>query len=274
MASPLTLCADDFGLSEAINQAILDLAARGGLNATTLMVDGPEAASGVAALAGLGQVSRGLHVTVSGEPPPLRSALAPAGRLPHVDALTARAFAGRLPLAAIEAEIERQYDRFEALAGRPPDFVDGHQHVHVLPHIRGLFLRIARRRAPGAWIRTCEDRLAAIRRRGVYRWKAARSAFLSRGLSAQAARLGLGTNQGFAGLYDFRARRDYGRLFARWLAAPGPAHLVICHPAAPDPADELGEARAREYAFLRDGDLHGLIAASGLDLAPAAPAGG
>jgi chitin disaccharide deacetylase len=274
MASPLTLCADDFGLSKAVNEAILDLAARGRLNATTLMVDGPEAASGVAALDRTGNVALGLHVVLSGEPTPLKSALAPAGRLPHVDALTARAFLGRLPLAAIEAEIERQYDRFEELAGRPPDFVDGHQHVHVLPRIRGLFLRIARRRAPGAWLRTCEDRLGAIRRRGVYRWKAARSAFLSRGLSAQAAGLGLGTNHGFAGLYDFRARRDYGRLFGRWLAAPGRAHLIICHPAAPDPADELGEARAREYAFLRDGEIEGLIAAAGLELAPFAPARG
>jgi len=270
MASPLTLCADDFGLSGAINHAILDLAARGRLNATTMMVDGPEAAAGVAALPA--NVALGLHVVLSSEPTPLISALAPAGRLPHVDALTARAFAGRLPLAAVEAEIERQYDRFEALAGRPPAFVDGHQHVHMLPGIRGLFLRIAQRRAPGAWIRTCEDRLSAIRRRGVYRWKATRSALLSRGLSAEAAKLGLASNQGFAGLYDFRGRRDYGRLFGRWLAAPGPAHLIICHPAAPDPADELGEARAREYAFLRDSDLQGLVAAAGLRLAPAAPA--
>jgi len=140
----------------------------------------------------------------------VRSALAPEGRLPHVDALTARAFAGRLPRDAIAAEIERQYDRFEALIGRPPAFVDGHQHVHVLPGIRGIFLDIARRRAPGAWIRTCEESLAKIRRRGIFRWTAIRSSLLSRGLSARAAGLGLATNHGFAGLYDFHAGRDYG----------------------------------------------------------------
>jgi len=264
MTSPLKLCADDFGHSGAINQAILELAGRRRINATTLMVDGAAAEVGAAAIAGIDGVAVGLHVTLSGEQVPVRSALAPEGRLPHVDALTARAFAGRLPRDAIAAEIERQYDRFEQLMGRPPAFVDGHQHVHVLPVIRGIFLEIAHRRAPPAWVRTCEESLAKIRRRGIFRWTAIRSALLSRGLSARAAGLGLATNRGFAGLYDFRAGRDYGQLFARWLSEPGPDHLVICHPARPDPADPLGEARANEYHFLRDGDLDGLLAASGL----------
>jgi predicted glycoside hydrolase/deacetylase ChbG (UPF0249 family) len=267
MAKPLTLCADDFGLSDAITQAILELADRRRINATTLMVDGAEATAGAAALARFDNVSVGLHVTLSGERTPMRSALAPGGKLPHVDALTARAFTGRLPLDAISAEIERQCDRFEDLVGRAPAFIDGHQHVHVLPGIRRRFLRIARRRAPAAWIRTCEERLSTIWRRRVFRWTAARSSLLSRGLAVQAGKAGLGTNQGFAGLYDFHAGRDYGRLFGRWLTEPGRAHLVICHPARFDPADALGEARAREFDFLRDGGLDDLLASSGLCMA-------
>ena len=269
MKHPLTLCADDLGLSEAISEAIVELARARRINATTLMVDGPAAAAAAAAIADIEGVALGLHVTLSGERTPLRSALAPAGRLPHVDALTARAFAGALPLDAVAAEIERQCDLFEALVGRAPAFIDGHQHVHVLPGIRGRFLAIARRRAPGAWIRSCEEGLATIWRRGAFRWTAARSSFLSRGLSAQTGRLGLRTNQGFAGLYDFGPKRDYGRLFGRWLSEPGPAHLVICHPARPDPSDRMGQARAREYGFLREGALDALLAEAGLRLAGA-----
>ena len=267
MKSPLTLCADDFGLSGAVTGAILALAGSGRISATTLMVDGPEAAAGAGAAAALPGLSLGLHVTLSGERTPLRSDLAPAGKLPHVDALTARAFAGRLPLDAVSAEIERQYDRFEALVGRVPDFVDGHQHVHVLPGIRRRFLAIARRRAPAAWIRSCEERPAAIWRRGVFCWTALRSSLLSRGLSEQAAGLGLATNRGFAGLYRFGAGRDYGRLFERWLREPGRRHLIICHPAERDPADPIGEARAGEYRFLREADLGQLLAKFGLCLA-------
>jgi len=59
MTSPLTLCADDFGQSEAIVQAILELAGRRRINATTVMVDGPEAQAGAAALARIEHVSVG-----------------------------------------------------------------------------------------------------------------------------------------------------------------------------------------------------------------------
>ena len=179
MASPLTLCADDFGQSGAVNEAILELAGRQtDLNATTSWSTGPRRRQGSPALAAGGMRSRSVSTSsLSGERTPLESAWRRAGRLPHVDALTARAFRG--PPSArsdLEAEIERQCERFVDLAAGRRTFVDGHQHVHVLPRIRGRFLRIARRRAPGAWIRTCEEKLAAIWRRRVYRWMAARSA--------------------------------------------------------------------------------------------------
>ena len=265
MATRLTLCADDLGQSCAINEAIADLAARRRLNAATLMVDGVEAAAGVAALAG-SEIALGLHVTLCEALTPLRSALAPSGRLPHIDSLTARAFTGRLPVAAIAAEIERQYDRFEDLVGRAPAFVDAHQHAHILPGIRRLYLAAAARRAPNAWVRTCEEDIATIWRRGAFRWIAARSALLSRGLAAQAGRLGLRTNRGFAGLYDWDSHPDLERLFGRWLLAPGAAPLIICHPARLDRADRSGGARAREYAFLRDGPVEQMVAAAGLRL--------
>ncbi|MDB5671522.1 MAG: hypothetical protein JWO25_2481, partial [Alphaproteobacteria bacterium] len=207
-----------------------------------------------------------LHVTLSGETVPAPSELAPDCRLPNVDALAARAFAGRLPLAAIAAEIERQYDRFEAMTGRRPDFVDGHQHVHVLPGIRRLFLAAARRRAPDAWIRTCEESAATIWRRAAFRWTALRSSLLSRGLSAQAERIGLRTNLGFAGLYDFRARPDYGALFGRWLVGSGVRPLIICHPSRPDAADPIGAARVEEYRFLASSQAAALLAQAGLSL--------
>jgi predicted glycoside hydrolase/deacetylase ChbG (UPF0249 family) len=253
---PPTLCADDLGQSQAISQAIIDLAEHGRLNAAALMVDGPEAPAAAARIARLSGVALGLHLTLSGSEIEIRSDFAPGGRLPSADALAARAFAGRLPRAAIAREIERQYDRFEDLAGAAPAFVDGPQHVHVLPGIRPVFLDAARRRAPGAWIRTCEERASVIWERGAFRWLALRSALLSRGLSAAAARAGLRTNRGFAGLYDFKARCDYGRLFERWQVSPGEAPLLICHPALLDRSDPIGAARAREYDFLKSRSLN------------------
>jgi predicted glycoside hydrolase/deacetylase ChbG (UPF0249 family) len=65
--------------------------------------------------------------------------------------------------------------------------------------------------------------------------------------------LGFALNKGFAGYSAFDPRVDYAADFASYLVAPGPAHLVMCHPGAVD--DELRaldpavESRERELAF-------------------------
>ena len=84
--------------------------------------------------------------------------------------------------------------------------------------------------------------------------KALGLAWLSRGFAAEAAARGFACNEGFAGYSDFRADRDYGSDFARYLAAPGRRHLIMCHPGHVD--DELARldpvtaSREAELAFL------------------------
>ena len=248
-----TLCADDFGASASICDAILSLGHSGRINATSVMVTGSEVDAAAPDLAALPAVAAGLHVTLTDGQATRPSDFAPGGILPHVDRLTVAALARRLPLDEIAAEVERQFDRFEALFGAAPAFVDGHQHSHVLPGIRGVVLGIAARRAPRAWVRTCEDKMEAIMRRGVSRWRATRSALLSAGMTAAAAHRGLTCNAGFAGLYDLGGSADYAALFPRWLEAPGPHHLVICHPDRNGTSGRgMAANRAREYRYLAE----------------------
>ena len=61
------------------------------------------------------------------------------------------------------AEISRQFEAFVAAFGRPPDFVDGHHHVHLFPQIRDAVLRVTKDFAPDAWVRQC-GQLSARRR--------------------------------------------------------------------------------------------------------------
>ena len=81
--------------------------------------------------------------------------------MPALGRLTRAALAGRLPRDEVAAEIERQLDAFEAAWGSGPDFVDGHQHVHVLPGVRGPLLRALTRRGGRPWLRDPSDALAA-----------------------------------------------------------------------------------------------------------------
>ena len=63
------------------------------------------------------------------------------------------AFRRRLRRDALAAEIASQLRAFSDLFGRPPDFVDGHQHVQLFPQISGALLEVAKERAPNAWLR-------------------------------------------------------------------------------------------------------------------------
>ena len=254
----LILCADDYALSPGVTRGILDALAKGRLNATCAMTNRPlwrESAGDVAAFADRADV--GLHLTLTfGAPLGPMPGLAPSGELPKLRPLLKAARAGILPRDEIRAEIARQLDAFEDAMCRPPDFIDGHQHVHVLPGIReALFEELARRGLAGRlWLRDSADRLPRILARRIELPKALILASLGRGFAAQAHRQGFHTNEGFAGFSAFDLRRNYGRDFARYLISPGLRHLVMCHPGHldddPSAGDEVREPRARELDFL------------------------
>ena len=52
-------------------------------------------------------------------------------------------------------EIATQLRAFIDTFGRPPDFLDGHQHVHLFPQVRDAFLKVVAQGAPDAWVRQC-----------------------------------------------------------------------------------------------------------------------
>lgn len=270
MTSRLILCADDFAISPAVSGAIAELAADGKINATSCMAIMPGWRADQRLLADLPEgVAIGLHVVLTDLAPLTgASALAPGGTLPRLGQLARLSVIGGLPLDAIRAEIEAQFDRFADAAGRPPAFVDGHQHCHHLPHIRRLVLEVTARRSPGAWLRDCTDRPSGMAARP-FAIKAFRSAAWSARFAKDAAALGLETNHGFAGHYDFR--RSLEGLFARFLARPGRRHLVMCHPGAGDLAgDSIAAARRAEYAVLKTLPVRELAEAAGLSFDSAA----
>jgi predicted glycoside hydrolase/deacetylase ChbG (UPF0249 family) len=180
--------------------------------------------------------------------------LAPGNLLPPVRDIVRLATTGRLDRDEIGAEIVRQLDRFENEAGVPPDFVDGHQHVHVLPVIRQALLATLRARFPdgGLLLRDPADRLSSILRRRVAAAKALAVRWLARGFARDADRAGFLTNIGFSGYSTFGSIA-YAREFPRFLVAPGKRPMIMCHPGFADPAataDSIAARRPEEYAVL------------------------
>ncbi|MGV8985247.1 MAG: ChbG/HpnK family deacetylase [Cypionkella sp.] len=251
------LCADDYAQNSTISAGILELAQNRRLSATSVMVNGagwPADAPGLAALAeGL---AIGLHLNLThGAPLGLMPRLAPRGRFPGVGGVIVASLMGRLGLTEIAAEIDRQLQAFEAALGFPPDHLDGHQHVHTLPGIRGCVLSALSRRYPGRPIllRDPADGVSALLRRPQAR-KAAMVASLSAGFAAQAHKAGYVTNAGFSGFSDF-ADRPYRVQFDRFLRSPGSWPMIMCHPGLAgstddSTADPIAARRPQEYEAL------------------------
>lgn len=268
----LVLCADDFGLSPAIDAGILALARAGRLSATGCMPAGRAFGDDAAALREIAdRIDVGLHFALTELAPlaPIAS-LDADGRPVPLGRVLARALTGRIDYREITAEIGRQVDRFRVVMGRDPDFFDGHQHVHVLPGVRrGLFAAfeqgiLDRRRT---WVRDCCERTGAILARGVAAPKALFISALSAGMAAAARRAGVTVNDGFGGITAFRPEA-VATVYPKFLEGLGPRPLVMCHPADPaapvDPDDPIDAARRAEFAWFA-GETHAsLLAAAGL----------
>jgi len=264
----IILCADDYALTQGISRAVGELAAARRLSATSVMVTTrhwPAAAPRLRAHRG--HLAVGLHLNLTlGSPLGPMPRLAPGNTFPKRNALAVRALLGMVSPAEITGEIERQLDAFEKGLGFPPDHIDGHEHMHVLPGIRGpLLTAVARRYSdPRPLIRNPADSWQAISARTTARAKAAVVAALAFRLDVSAHRLGLPTNAGFAGFSEFDESKPYAQELQRAFIEPGPRHLIMCHPGHPDPElatlDPVVERRRMEYdALMGDVTLPGRL---------------
>lgn len=252
------LCADDFALSAGVSRGILEALAARRLSATSVMTTRPSWPKGALELRAFsGRADLGLHLNLTlGAPLSKMPRFAASGHLPEITRVLKGARKAELPEAEIRQEIARQLDAFFDHFGGAPDFVDGHQHVQILPQIRDwLFDALAAKGLQGKiWVRDSADRPWRILRRGVELKKALAIAWLAKGFAKEARARGFDTNEGFAGFSSFDPCRDYAADFARYLRAPGRRHLIMCHPGYCDEelvsADPVTLTRERELSFL------------------------
>jgi chitin disaccharide deacetylase len=269
------LCADDYGISSAVNIAIRDLVVRGRLNATSVLVVAPGCHRSEAILldalnfAGP-RVSIGLHLALTApfRPSSRDFTLRRDGAFMPLAATLRHALLRRFDRDALAAEIASQVENFARLFGRAPDFIDGHQHVHLLPQIRDAVLQVAKKTVPHAWLRQC-GRAAPFMARFADR-KGLFLDALSRKFRRRAAALGLRTNPAFAGTYEFADDADFAALFPRFIDRLPDGGVVMCHPGFVDAElqrlDPLTTLREREYAFLAGDSFPAVLAAHGVTL--------
>jgi predicted glycoside hydrolase/deacetylase ChbG (UPF0249 family) len=251
----IAVCADDFAFDRAVSDGILALVAAGRLSAVSCMTDAPLWAElGPKLRDGADNVALGVHFNL-------------IERFGHDERPLAvwilRALTGTIDAAAVRADLKRQIERFVAVIGRLPDYVDGHQHVHAFPGVRAVVAETVTALRPQR----------AVRVRAVDKFFGRTDAPLKRRVIGWLARLGtpalapsLRMNTAFGGDYSLTTAVDYAALFADWVRSAPDGALIMCHPAAASATGGLATGPA-ELAFLLSDRFAELLATSGATLA-------
>jgi chitin disaccharide deacetylase len=241
LVPPRILTADDYAMTAGVSRAIEALAQARKISATSAMTTCPSWLSDAPRVRELrGHIAVGLHLNLTlGTPAAPARSLAPSGSFQDLQPLLKRSLSRQLDPTEVRDEICRQLDLFERALGFAPDHIDGHQHVHVLPGIRGPLLAelAARYRSAPPLLRDPSEQLGQIARHSPARAKAMIVRGLAFGFRRAAVASGMIVNTSFSGFSAFDTARPFK---AEMIAALDRRHdtarlkIVMCHPGFPD----------------------------------------
>ena len=135
----LKIIADDFGLAGCVNEGIIHLLTTGKINGASLMANGAAFDDAVFKIksAAAGDLNIGAHL-VWVEEKSLSGVRLPGS----YKALVIKYALGFIKLADIELETRAQLDKI-IRSGVKPRFINSHQHLHLLPGIIDMVVKLA-----------------------------------------------------------------------------------------------------------------------------------
>lgn len=265
----LIVCADDFGLDDAVNAAVEQASRDGVLTCASLMVGAPAAADAVARAGRLPRLKVGLHIVlVDGRP------LLPPAEVPDLvdrggafddNMLRAgmRFFFSRRARRQLAAEIRAQFMAFRA-TGLMLDHVNAHKHMHVHPTVAALIIAIGREFGMRA-VRVPAEPWGALRRAAAAEGARVLPPLYAPWIALLRRRLrraGLAVNDHLLGLAWSGAMTE-PRVLRLLAALPAGASELYCHPAVtqtPALARTMPTYRpAEELAALLSPAVRGLV---------------
>jgi predicted glycoside hydrolase/deacetylase ChbG (UPF0249 family) len=231
------------------------LAQMGRISAISAMVLSPRWAQDVALLQDVrGKVDVGLHLDWT-------SAFAvAAGHGLSLGQAMLRALLGGFEPRQARQVIAHQLDLFEQHWQTPPDYVDGHQHVQQFAGIREALVEVLQQRygqsaeSPYLRISRTPPGLTDMKSR-IIAWMGANA------LERVAVKAGIPRAVALFGIYDFKGdAQHFAGLMSHWLDHASTGSILMCHPAVnTEPDDEIGTARAQEYAYLAGPNFEGAL---------------
>jgi len=278
----LIVNADDFGLTQGVNRAIVEAHASGIVTSATLMANGGAFEDAIGRARSAPRLSVGCHVVLvdglpvlgAGRTPTLSNRKPDDGRFyDGLSGFALRAVLGRIDSEEIEAEVTAQVRKLQA-AGVGVSHLDTHKHTHIFPTVLQPLLRAARAcgvpvvrnpfgpvhfsvlaKRPSLWKRY--GQLTVLNQLGRKFWRSVADA-------------GMLTPDGTVGVVSTGAMD--ARIFENIVdRLPEGTWELVCHPGYND-ADlrkihtRLRESRAVELRLLTSPEAREILARSGVQL--------
>jgi predicted glycoside hydrolase/deacetylase ChbG (UPF0249 family) len=281
----LIVNADDLGWTDGVNRGILEAFHHGIVTSTSLLANGAAFAGGVKAARSAPGLGVGVHLNLSdGRPVAKRETI--TSLLSHdgefaggPESLLLRRVRRGLLLAEVESEWDAQIQKVRD-AGIEPTHLDGHKHVHMLPGLFEIALKLAKRHGIGAIRVSLEasslraalssgskQHAGVVMKQGV---QARGLKFLARDAREQAERAGISTADYFCGIAQTgELTREGVEQFVKSL--PDGTTELMCHPGYADAAlkktpTRLQDSRETELRILTDTGIRNLVASLGIRL--------
>jgi chitin disaccharide deacetylase len=281
----LIVNADDLGWTEGVNRGIVEAHRNGIVTSASLLANGSAFASGVEVARSVPGLGVGVHLNLSDGPPVAARELVTSlvndrGEFEGgPENLLLRVARGGLALHEVEQEWEAQIEKVRD-AGIQLTHLDGHKHVHMLPGLFEIALRLAKRYGIGA-IRVAHEasslraalstgeelHTAAVLKQGV---QARGLKLLARDARELAERAGISTADYFCGIAQTGEMTKQG--VAQLLRSlPDGTTELMCHPGYADQAlrntpTRLQGSRQTELQILTDVEIRNLVASQGIRL--------
>ncbi len=281
----LIVNADDLGWTEGVNRGIAEAHRRGLVTSTSLLANGHAFDSAVAVSRENPELGVGVHLNLSDGGP-----TAPAAEVPGLlnksgdleggtESLLLRLAGRNLPLEEVEREWDAQIKKIKS-AGISPTHLDGHKHVHMLPGLFELALRLAKKHGIGALrishensrLRAAlssgsEQKTRVVLKQGV---QARGLKLLAQDAREMAERACIASADYFCGIAQTGVLTR-GGVESLLECLPDGTTELMCHPGYADEdlresATRLQESRQTELAILTDTAVRKLVATRGIRL--------
>jgi predicted glycoside hydrolase/deacetylase ChbG (UPF0249 family) len=281
----LIVNADDLGWTAGVNRGIAEAHRNGIVTSTSLLSNGAAFEQGVEMAQATPGLGVGVHLNLSdgapAAPPELVTSLLNDDGVFEggPESLLLRMARRALVLNEIEQEWDAQIGKIRA-AGIDPTHLDGHKHVHMLPGLFEIALRLAKRHGIGA-VRVSHEasslrsalsagegqHTSVVMKQGV---QARGLKLLARDAREMAERAGIATADYFCGIAQTgELTRDGVAQLLKNL--PDGTTELMCHPGYVDSDLEksptrLQDSRRIEMEILTDTAIRNLVASQGIRL--------